>query len=92
MLGSRFAPVVSVRALLNSVLEQPADKLYDARGVEFPRPRSFYLGVPQPTCRGVGFILFHSIDDAAKGIIGLNGLGFDASYAKVGILACLRSI
>ena len=34
-------------------------------------------------CKGVGFILFAKIEDAEQAILGLNGLGFEASFAKV---------
>lgn len=81
-LGSRFAPVVSVRALLNQAPPHTT-AIYDERGIEYPRPASLVFPAPQPTCRGVGFILFSSIDDATKAILGLNALGFDASFAKV---------
>ena len=53
-------------------------------GIEYPGPASLVFPATQPTCRGVGFILYKSIDDATRAIIGLNGLGFDASFAKVG--------
>lgn len=34
-------------------------------------------------CKGVGFILFTKIEDAEQAILGLNGMGFEASFAKV---------
>ncbi|KAL8279358.1 hypothetical protein RQP46_008170 [Phenoliferia psychrophenolica] len=83
-LGSRFAPVVSVRALLNPLPPQfQAPKIYDSMGREYPRPISLAFGTQVPLCRGVGFVLYHSIEDAEKAILGLNELGFDASFAKL---------
>ncbi|KAL8279116.1 hypothetical protein RQP46_008574 [Phenoliferia psychrophenolica] len=86
-LGSRFAPVVSVRALLNPLpLPFQAPKIYDSMGREYPRPSPLAYGAQVPLCRGVGFVLYHSIEDAEKAILGLNELGFDASFAKLPII------
>lgn len=69
-LGARFGQVLSVRALLSTSIQ--ADN--------FGIPRE------ETTCKGVGFILYKSPEEAEKAVIGLNAEGFEVSYAKVGLL------
>lgn len=44
------------------------------------------FGIPreETACKGVGFILYKSPEEAEKAVIGLNAEGFEVSYAKVG--------
>jgi RNA recognition motif-containing protein len=67
-LGSRFGQVLSVRALMaTSVIADP----FSGQLIE------------TQTCRGVGFILFKSPDEAERAVGSLNADGFEASFAKV---------
>ncbi|KAK4702854.1 hypothetical protein P7C70_g3370, partial [Phenoliferia sp. Uapishka_3] len=91
-LGSLFAPVVSVKALLdrNALPRERDTTYYDSRESSIPRPQSLLFS--EPSCRGVGFILYQSVDDATKAIIGLVNLGFDASFAKESVGMKLKQL
>lgn len=67
-LGARFGNVLSVRALLSSLIR--AD---DSTGAP----------IEETCCKGVGFILFRDAAEAERAVVGLNCEGFEASYAKV---------
>lgn len=67
-LGSRFGQVLSVRALMaTSMVADP----FTGNPIEIQ------------TCKGVGFILFKSPDEAESAVTCLNAEGFEASFAKV---------
>jgi RNA recognition motif-containing protein len=89
-LGARFGRVVSVRVLrvTSSSVEQDSRRFEQSRS-QCQAHQNFDPSMPTMenrrigTCRGVGFILFKKPDEAQRAVIGLNKLGFEASYARV---------
>lgn len=93
LLGVRFGGVRSVRALLEQDTAFGASEdVYEDRGNPIPKSRSFLPPGAAAKCRGVGFVLFGSIEDATKAVVGLNEMGFDASFAKESIGLKLRDL
>ncbi|ORY88263.1 hypothetical protein BCR35DRAFT_351087 [Leucosporidium creatinivorum] len=76
-LGSRFGQVLSVRALMAT-----------------SKTTNPFSGLPveTQTCKGVGFILFKSPDEAERAVVSLNAEGFEASFAKESVSLKLRRL
>lgn len=82
LLGSEFGEVRSVRALLES--QAPLASSTSPS----PTPSRNDGDIEQEAergCKGCGFILYRSREEAAAAIHGLNARGFECSFAKVSL-------
>lgn len=82
-LGAEFGKVRSVRVMLD---DNPTTSTQSTNSSPTPSGQDTSVELssdgPEPACRGCGFILFTSRDEAARAIQLLNQRGFEASFAK----------